>query len=91
MKLFYALFLSLFLSIFSAHIFADSVDLNTADAKALSMALKGVGPKTAQAIVEYRTKHGPFKNVDELAKVKGIGEKTVTKNRNSVHVGKPKK
>jgi len=91
MKLFYALFLSLFLTFFSTHIFADSVDINTADAKALSMALKGVGPKTAQAVVEYRTKHGPFKNVDDLAKVKGIGEKTVSKNRNNIHIGKAKK
>lgn len=37
--------------------------------------LKGVGDKKAQAIVDYRKQHGDFKNLNELAQVKGIGAK----------------
>lgn len=66
---------------------AAPVNINTADAPAL-MAIKGVGEKKAQAIVQYRKEHGPFKSVDELANVPGIGEKTVESNRNNLTVGK---
>lgn len=51
---------------------ARPVDVNTATADQLD-ALPGVGPATAQAIVEYRTAHGPFRSVDDVAKVRGIG------------------
>ncbi len=54
---------------------ASLVDLNTADAATLEK-LGGIGPKKAQAIIEHRTQHGPFKSVDELRKVRGIGEET---------------
>lgn len=50
------------------------VDLNTATVKELTK-LKGIGEKTAKAIVEYRDKNGPFKAPEDLMKVKGIGEK----------------
>lgn len=49
------------------------VDLNTADEAALD-ALPGIGPSTAAAIVEHRTKIGRFGSVDELLDVRGIGE-----------------
>jgi competence protein ComEA len=48
------------------------VHINTATAQQLD-ALPGVGPATAAAIVAYRTAHGPFSAIDELAAVKGIG------------------
>jgi competence protein ComEA len=48
------------------------VHLNTATAQQLD-ALPGVGPATAAAIVAYRSAHGPFASLDELAAVKGIG------------------
>lgn len=48
------------------------VDLNAADAAALE-ALPGVGPSTAQAIVAHREANGPFRSVDELIEVRGIG------------------
>jgi competence protein ComEA len=48
------------------------IDLNTATADQLD-ALPGVGPATAQKIIDYRTQHGPFRNVDELEGVPGIG------------------
>jgi competence protein ComEA len=50
------------------------VNINTADAKTL-MTLKGIGAKKAEVIVAYRTKNGNFATVDDLSKVKGIGEK----------------
>lgn len=62
------------------------IDLNTADAPALARALAGVGPAKAQAIVEYRRRHGPFKSVDELALVKGIGPRTLERNRDRLTV-----
>ena len=66
---------------------AAPVNVNTADAATLSKELKGVGPKKAAAIVEYRSKHGPFKTADQLTQVEGIGKKLVDMNRNLITVG----
>jgi competence protein ComEA len=54
------------------------VNLNTATVKELE-ALPGVGTKTAERIVDYRTKKGPFKKIEELMNVQGIGEKSFLK------------
>lgn len=86
MKLFQAFILSLFLVFSSQFVAAAPVDINTADAKAISKVMKGVGIKKAEAIVAYREKNGEFKSIDELSKVKGIGKKTVTKNRSNIAV-----
>jgi competence protein ComEA len=48
------------------------VHLNTATLEQLD-ALPGVGPVTAQKILDYRTEHGSFQSVDELDAVSGIG------------------
>ena len=56
------------------------VDINQADAKQLSQ-LKNIGLKKAQSIVLYREQNGPFANLDDLKKVKGIGKAIVEKNR----------
>lgn len=56
---------------------AGPVNVNTADAKTLARELSGIGLSKAEAIVAHREKHGPFKSADDLAKVKGIGAKTV--------------
>lgn len=53
------------------------VNINRADPETISRHLKGIGPVKAKAIVEYREKYGSYKTVEELADVKGIGEKTV--------------
>jgi competence protein ComEA len=65
---------------------AGPVNINTADAATLSRELKGVGEKRAQAIVDYRKAHGPFKSADELALVKGIGPAAISKNRADIRV-----
>jgi competence protein ComEA len=63
---------------------AGPVNINTADAETISQELKGVGMSKAQAIVEYRENHGPFKSHDDLTLVKGIGVKTVELNRENI-------
>ena len=85
MKLIKAAFTGLALVLASAA-WAAAIDINSADAKAFE-GLKGVGASKAEAIVEYRTKNGPFKSVDELDKVKGIGASTIAKNRDNLTVG----
>jgi competence protein ComEA len=54
---------------------APTVDLNTASVKDLEM-LPGIGAKTAEMIIAYRQKNGPFKKIEELMNVQGIGEKS---------------
>lgn len=54
------------------------VNINTADEQALQN-LTGVGPSKAKAIVQYREEHGPFKSVDDLNNVSGIGDKSLEK------------
>jgi competence protein ComEA len=51
-----------------------TVNLNSATKDEL-VALPGIGPSKAQAIIDYRTQNGPFRSVDEVRKVRGIGEK----------------
>ena len=90
MKLFHAFIISIFLVLTSLAVQADPVDINTANAMVISKTLKGIGLKKAQAIVAYREKHGKFKTVEELAKVKGIGKKTVAMNKENLTIGKLK-
>ena len=61
------------------------LDLNTATAEQLD-ALPGVGPTTAAAIVAYRDQHGPFRSVDDLADVTGIGPAKLAQIRPHVHL-----
>ena len=61
------------------------VDLNSATLEQLDT-LDGVGPSTAQKILDYRQQHGGFRSVDELDSVPGIGEKKLAALRDHVHV-----
>ncbi|MEJ8304182.1 ComEA family DNA-binding protein [Saccharibacillus sacchari] len=54
------------------------IHINSADANML-MELPGIGEKKAQAILDYRTQNGPFQNVTDIVKVKGIGAKMLEK------------
>lgn len=56
------------------------VNINQASAPQIAAALKGVGLKTATAIVAYRKANGPFKTADSLMSVKGVGRRTLVKN-----------
>ena len=58
-----------------------AVNINKADAAALASGLTGVGTARAEEIVRYREAYGPFKSVDELTEVKGIGKSTLDQNR----------
>ena len=63
---------------------AGPVNVNTADPETISAELQGVGISKAIAIVEYRKANGPFKRVDDLTLVKGIGARTVEINRENI-------
>ena len=67
--------------------FAEPVDVNHADAATLSSALKGIGPSKAAAIVAYRDQNGPFRSLEDLANVQGIGARTVEMNRDNILLG----
>ena len=90
MKLFQAIFVSIFLAFAGLAVQAAPVDINSADAKTIAKVMKGVGIKKAEAIVAYRNKHGKFRSLEDLAKVKGIGNSTVAKNRQNLSLGKAK-
>ena len=64
----------------------QTVNINTATAQELDLALEGVGPVIAERIVRYRGENGPFKSVEELKNVPGIGEKTFEKFRDRIVV-----
>lgn len=66
---------------------AATIDLNSADASTLAREMRGIGQSKARAIVEYRRIHGPFRSIDDLALVKGIGARTIELNRAKLRVG----
>lgn len=84
MNIFKNLLLALALSLPLYVSAGEPVNINTADAAAIADNLNGIGEAKARAIVEYRQKNGPFKSADELVNVKGIGLKTVEKNRDLI-------
>lgn len=86
MKLFQSLLLALALSLPMFATAAEPVNINTADASTIAANLNGIGESKAKAIIAYREKHGPFKSADELVQVKGVGLKTVDKNRELIRV-----
>jgi competence protein ComEA len=73
-----------------ASAFAATVNINQADIVTLAENLKGIGMKKAKAIVEYRKENGNFNTIDDITNVKGIGPKTLQKNRESLSVGESK-
>ena len=60
------------------------VDINTADAKTLAMALDGIGLAKAREIVAYREQNGEFKTIEDLEEVRGIGPATIARNRDRI-------
>ena len=76
--------LALALAFFSAAAMA-ATNLNTATKEEL-VALPGIGPAKAQAILDYRNAHGAFKSIEELKDVKGIGAKRFEKLKSELTV-----
>ena len=70
---------------------ADPMDINSASAQEIAEVLSGVGPARAKAIVQYRQDNGPFTSIDQLTDVKGVGAKTIEKNKAMIRVGKTDK
>lgn len=62
------------------------VNINTAPASELET-LPRIGPKVAQRIIDFRTKNGNFKKVEEIMKVQGIGEKVFDQIKDLITVG----
>jgi competence protein ComEA len=67
-------------------LFAETVNINTADKEALMTSIKGVGEKRAEAIIAFREQNGSFKSVEELAEVRGVGPSIVEKNMDNLSV-----
>ena len=65
---------------------AGTVNINTADKDTLVTMIKGIGERKAEAIIADREKNGPFMTIDELSRVKGIGQSTVDDNREVLSV-----
>jgi competence protein ComEA len=63
---------------------ATPVNINQADAATIAKSLDGIGKSRAEAIVAWRTAHGPFKKADDLHHVKGIGKATIERNRSAI-------
>ena len=66
-----------------------TVNLNSATAADLET-LPGIGAKTAARILEYRQKNGPFKKVEELMNIRGVGEKNFLKLKPQITIGAAK-
>ena len=74
------------LALASSFAFAAPVNINTAPASEIARALSGVGQSKAEAIVNFRNKHGKFKKADDIVQVKGIGNATYEKNKADILV-----
>jgi competence protein ComEA len=66
--------------------YAASVNINTADVTQLDT-LPGIGPSKAAAIIDYRTRNGPFSAIEDIQKVSGIGPVTFANLKDSITVG----
>ena len=81
MKLINTILLTLLLSLPIIGFSAESININTANKETLMSVIKGVGDKKAEAIINYREENGPFKSIDDLANVRGIGQSMIEKHR----------
>ncbi|MCC6301462.1 MAG: ComEA family DNA-binding protein [Gammaproteobacteria bacterium] len=86
MKTLHSIFLGIVLAAASLGAVAGKLNINEADAAALA-GLNGIGKARAEAIIAYRQTHGPFRSVEDLARVKGIGPAFLDKNRDQLTVG----
>jgi comEA protein len=73
----------------AATVAKSPININTATASELE-GLPGIGARTAARIVEYRQKNGPFKKVEELMNVRGVGEKSFLRLKPQLTLGQAK-
>ena len=71
-------------------VLTEVVNLNSATAAQIA-SLPGIGPKTADLVVQYRVKNGPFKKIEEIMNVRGIGEKSFLKIKDRLTVADSRK
>jgi competence protein ComEA len=64
----------------------EQININTASVEELDK-LPGIGPSIAQAIIDYRTQHGPFQTIEQINDVKGIGDALFAKIKAQITVG----
>lgn len=79
-------FAVLVLSLLPLLVWAEALDINAATAEQLAATIDGVGKAKAAAIIKDREANGPFKSVDDLGRVKGIGKATIEKNKDKLMV-----
>ncbi|MEM1262652.1 MAG: helix-hairpin-helix domain-containing protein [Pseudomonadota bacterium] len=80
---------ALALALANSPIQAAEVNINAAGPAELAANLVGIGAAKAAAIVDYRRSNGPFRSIDDLAKVDGIGKAIIDQNRAIITLGKP--
>ncbi len=80
----YLSYLVFFILIMLSQTIFAVVDINTATEEELAHELSGIGPVKARRIVEYREKIKGFVSVEQLMEVKGIGPKTLARNRDKI-------
>lgn len=86
-KRFFVFLFIIFFTLFSICSASVKININKAGVEKL-MELKGIGKSYAQRIVEYREKNGPFKEINDLKNIKGIGEKIIIKNKDTISLEK---
>lgn len=64
----------------------EKININTADAGSLDK-ITGVGPAIAQRIIDYRSQYGNFSTIEDIKKVKGIGDATFEKMKDEITIG----
>lgn len=64
----------------------ETVSINTATADELAQAMNGVGKKKAQSIVSYREEYGPFKSIEDLKQVPGMGNSLIERNLSRIRL-----
>lgn len=67
----------------------EKVNINTADAETLALALDGVGMARAMDIIAYREENGDFETIEQLQQVSGIGPATLERNRSRILLSDP--
>lgn len=63
---------------------AEKLNINTATSEQIQKSLIGIGAKKAEAIIQYREKHGNFTSIEQLLEVQGIGKATLEKNKERI-------